>query len=268
MKKFFLLLLFTVAPQLLPAHEHLDVRRSASTPGALAFITTPANTSLPATYFPLHEAPSSSLPAFPGGAYAAELTFSAFESTTPPSPAALVRVQVLAVSGPAGGSFSFWEKGASGPTWTRAAGWTASGADQVSFLISEDANSDGVPDDGAGFGHLHGRVFTMNQPGVYDVTFRAVDAKAANPYAPSAPVTIRFTALNPPQLAVSKVGDAIKLTFTGRANLSYDVQSSTTLNADDWTTLTTLGEETASLLECTDAIDGRPRVFYRLVEYP
>ena len=132
----------------------------------------------------------------------------------------------------------------------------AAGADQASFFASEDAT---------GYGHIHGRLFTTNKPGSYQVTFRSVDTLGN--YATSLPIVVTFTAINPPQLSISKVGSDIRLTFTGRANVIYDVQSSTTLNANDWTTIGGPLDGTGAILQFTDAIAGRPRAFYRLVEY-
>jgi len=252
MKKLLLLLSLALGPWLAQAHDHLDVGLAAGNPTRLALT---GKTSQLATYFPLGEAPSAYLASFPGGAYACALTFSAFDNTSPPPLGAMVRIEILSVTGPTGGSFSFWEAGATAPTSTRPSGWTAAGADQPAFFASED---------GTGYGHLHGRVFTTNRPGVYDVTFRVVDTLGR--YPASVPVVVRFTAIAPPQLAISKVGQDIKLTFTSRADLSYDMQSSTTLNANDWTTIATQ-DGTGGLLEFTDPIASRPRVFYRLVEY-
>ena len=112
---------------------------------------------------------------------------------------------------------------------------------------------------------IHGRVFTANRAGAYDVTFRAVDTLGH--YTASLPFVVHFTALAPPQILISKVSQSIKLTFTSRANLSYDVQSSPTLNANGWTTIGDPLDGTGGALEFTDPIASRPRVFYRLVEY-
>ncbi len=254
MKKLLLSLLLVSAALLTArAHDHIEVGVDPGNPTRLAF---DGNTSQLATYFPLGEAPSSYLYAFPGGAFASELTFSVEGNVLAQPNPAFVRVEMLAVSGPTGGAFSFWEDGAATPTWTQPAGWAASGGNQPSLAASED---------GTGYGHIHGRAFSMSQAGVYDVTFRAVDTTGN--YTASAPFVVRFTAILPPQLAISKLGASIKLTFTGRPDLIYDVQSSTTLNANDWTTIGDPLDGTGGILEFTDPIGGRPRAFYRLVEY-
>ena len=250
MKTFLILLSFI--PWTLRAHDHLEIGLDAATQTKLTVIAGP--TEQLATYFPLGEKPAYDTYAFPGSAYATVLTFSAFDNTAPPPNGALVRIDILSVSGPDGGSFSFWEVGAASPTWTRSSGWTSSPPDHPSFLAS---------DDGTGYGHIHGRVFSTNKPGIFDVTFRAVDTTGA--YAGSNTSTIRFTAITPPQLAIGSQGGDIKLTFTSRANLVYDVQSSTTLDAKSWTTISTL-DGSGGVIEFTDPLANRPRVFYRRVE--
>jgi len=238
------------------AHDHIEVREVPGNPSKLGIIVTTTNLNPVATYFPLGEAPSFDLYAFPGGAYATELTFSAFNSTSTTQDEAYVRVDILAVSGATGGTISFWEDGASSPTHTRPVGWSSGGADNPSFIVSED---------NTGYGHRHGRAFTASKAGVYHVTFRMVDTLGN--CTSSDPFVVHFTVIDPPQLAISKIGSDIKLTFTGRDGLSYDVQSSTTLQHDAWTTIGDPLDGNGGPLEFFDPIVGRPRVFYRLVEY-
>lgn len=236
------------------AHDHIEIGLDAATQSQLAVVAGPSQEL--ATYFPQGEAPSYDTQNFPGAAYASILTFSAFDAySAPPELGAVVRIDVVSVTGPEGGTFSFWEAGATTATFTRASGWTSSPSDAPSFFASED---------GTGWGHIHGRVFSTNKPGVYDVTFQAVDATGE--YASSNTFTIRFTAITPPQLAINLQGGDIHLSYASRANLSYDVQSSTTLQPNDWTTIETL-DGTGGLLEFSEPLGGRPKIFYRLVEY-
>lgn len=254
MKKLLITLFLALATCGLRAHDHIETRIDPGNSSRLALVGNPTQT---ATYFPPGELPSLDLFAFPGGAFACLLTFSAFDNYTPPPAGALVKIELLSVAGPAGGSFSFWEVGAGSPTFTRAVGWSASGGNQPSFFASED---------NTGYGHIHGRVFTMDRAGTYTVTFRAVDTKSGSPYAASQNYVVQITAINPPQLAISKNGSSIDLSFTSRPNLIYDLQFSTSLSSSSWTTIETL-DGTGGTLQTSDAIAGRTRVFYRLVEY-
>ena len=256
MKKLLLSLFLAATSQLAwGIHDHIEVRQVPSNPSQLGIIVTGTNLTPLATYFPLGQSPSLDADPFPGGAYATELTFSAFEATSATLGTAFVRVDILAVSGPAGGTFSFWEDEATSATWTRPVGWNTAGADKPSFNVSED---------NTGYGHLHGRVFTTNLPGTYSVTFQVVDTLGH--YTASAPFVVNFTAISPPQLSISKVGLSIELDFTSRDGLVYDIQSSTALHPNDWITIDTLDGD-GGALQLADPIAGRPRVFYRLVEY-
>lgn len=232
------------------AHSHVDVQATPS--GQLLLIGATSETMV---YVPPGEPFSGYATVFPGGYYACELTFG---SADPLDPNALPRIQLISVSGPPGASFAFWEAGATSPTWTRPAGWTTTAGDSPSFHTYED---------GSGVGHIHGRLFTATQPGTYTVVFRAIDGSASAPRAPSEAYAVTLTVLAPPQLSLRITDGAALLSFSSRANLTYDLQVSTDLQT--WRTVE--GHDfiggTGSLIELTDPLAGRPRVFYRLVEY-
>jgi hypothetical protein len=239
-------LLFPAA-SLLQAHSHIDVQPDPAQPVRLALVGAASETML---YVPPGEPFSTYAPGFPGGYYACELTFS-HEDPDGSDP----RVQLLSVSGPSGASFAFWEAGATTPTWSRPAGWTATPGDQPSIHT----------DDMGGYGHIHGRVFTATHPGAYIVVFRVVDTLGG--FEPSPPKSVTLTALATPQLTLRVEAGAALLSFASRANLTYDLQVSTDLQT--WRPVQ--GHDfiggTGSLIELTDPLAGRPRVFYRLVEY-
>lgn len=251
MKHLLLIILITPAIGAM-AHDHIETRRDPVDPSRLSVF---GDFSQTATYFPRGEAPSFALLNLPGGAYTSELTFSAFDNTAPPPNGAFVRVDVLSVEGPEGANFSFWEQNATTPTWTRATGWSAEESGQPVVFASED---------GSGYGHLHGRAFTMDRAGVYEVTFQVVDEFGH--FTASAPFVVQFTAIDPPQLSIASQGTSLTLTFPSRPDLVYDLQSSTTLDTDDWLTIDTLDGDGGEL-EFSDTLGGRPKVFYRLVEY-
>lgn len=246
------LLLCILLPVAAHAHDHLEIGLKQNTT-QLAIM---GNATQLATYFPAGEAPSSSLPNFLGSAFATELTFSAFEESPLPAGGAYVRVELLAVSGPVGGAFSFWESGATEATWTYPVGWTATATDQPSLPVSQGSS---------GYGHRHGRVLTVNAPGVYQVTIRAVDSTAN--HTASEPFVIQLTALLTPRLAPMLQPGAIRLTFTSRDGLSYDLQRSASLAADDWQTIGEPLDGTGGELHADDPIAGQTRAFYRLIEY-
>ena len=230
----------------LRAHVHVDIGPDAAQPSRLAMTGATATS---AVYVPPGEPFSSYLPLFPGGYYASELTFSAEDPD-----GSLARVELLSVSGPEGGSFSFWEVGATAPTWTRATGWTATAGDRPAIVVYED---------GGGHGHIHGRALSFTRPGAYTAVFRAIDDSSAR--TPSQPYAVTFEVLATPQLAIRVESGVAKLSFASRADLTYDLQVSTDLSV--WTTVSAYQfvAGTGSLIELDDPLADRPRVFYRLV---
>lgn len=109
-------------------------------------------------------------------------TFTALATTTnngaTPSPFAAANGAFLqlrlesVVSGPLGGTFSFFDHGATSPTLSLGVG-SSVGSGNL-FELSDDTLGAGDP--GADpFGHIHGRRFAVDLPGSYQVGFRIVD---------------------------------------------------------------------------------------------
>jgi hypothetical protein len=248
MKKLIIILFLSVGAA--RAHDHIEVGRVSASSSQLA-LSGPSHQL--ALYVPLREFFSGYLPDFPGGWHACELTFTTETSALSTAPGADPRIEILAVTGPAGGSFAFWEVGATAPTWRQAAGWAGDG--EVFPVIF------------GGDTHVHGRAFTMSLPGTYTVTFRAVDA--ARRFAASANKTITFIALQPPKLFIGVNQSNVSLSFTSRANLVYDLQVCTDLASGEWSNVAPhiFMDGDGDVIGMTDSVAGRPKAFYRLVEY-
>ena len=248
MKNTLLILLLSLGA--VRAHDHIEVGRVSVASNQLALSGPSQQLAL---YVPLREFFSGYLPQFPGGWHACELTFTTETNALQEAPGANPRIEIVSVQGPAGGSFAFWEVGAISPTWLRAAGWTGTGA-TFSVILNGDS-------------HAHGRAFTMDKPGTYTVTFRAVDM--ANRFTASANKTITFVAQQPPQLSLRVAGGNVSLSFTSRPKLVYELQVCTDLASGIWT-----GVEPPTFIygfgdvkNMTDPVADRPRAFYRLVEF-
>jgi hypothetical protein len=248
MKKILVLVFFH--SWLVFAHEHVEVGRSGAGSARLA-LDGPA--SPVACFVPRGEFFSGYLPQFPGGWHASELTFTTEVNALDSADRADPQIELISVSGPAGGSFAFWEVGATAPTWSRATGWNSTQGGIPSFPVVF-----------KGDGHAHGRAFTMDRPGNYTVTFRAVDANGL--FSASANHTMVFRAQQPPQLSISIVGGNATLSFTSRDIFVYDLQRCEDLETAVWVTIATK-DGTGSPIPLNDPIGARSRAFYRLVEY-
>ena len=234
----------------LSAHIHVDVQAAPS--GQLILVGATSETMV---YVPPGEPFTLYARQFPGGYYAAELTFS---SEDPLTPNALPHIQLLSVSGPEGAAFAFWEAGATAPTWTRATGWTASGSDHPDFITYEDES---------GVGHIHGRLFTATHPGTYTIAFRAINGNTLAPRVASEARVITIEVLATPPLSIRAEAGLARLSFTSRTDFTYDLQTSP--NLVNWNNVPAhqFIAGTGEVLECSDALTDRSQVFYRLVEY-
>lgn len=85
-----------------------------------------------------------------------------------PAPGSLIFVRVVSVQGPSGGEFSFWDVGATAPTFRVPVG-TTTGTN--TYQAGQNNGSPGSDP----YGHIHGRVFAVNKPGLYTIGFQAFD---------------------------------------------------------------------------------------------
>lgn len=235
------------------AHYHVEVGLSSSSGTQLA-MDGPAYQL--ATYIPSQEVFSFYRPSVSIGAHFAELTFTTETDAIDPANGANPRIEVVSVIGPQNATFSFWEVGSTAPAWTRATGWNSSQSSAPSFLVIQNGDN-----------HLHGRAFSADKPGRYQVTFRAVDDNDI--YSPSADQTIVFNAQQPPQLSISVASGNATLSFASRYGLTYDLQVCTDLASGVWTNVEphTRLNGNGSVIPMIDAMAGRAKAFYRLVEF-
>jgi hypothetical protein len=248
-----LCLLCLSALNLLHAHQHIEVGSLSPNSGQLALDGPDYQLAL---YVPPMEYFSGFTPNFPGGSHATELTFTTETNAIDPASGADPSIELLEVTGPQGGTFSFWEVGATTPTWSRPTGWNATQGAVPYFQVVV-----------GGDAHLHGRAFSADKPGTYHITFRAVDMNEV--FSSSANKTIIFNALQPPKLSISVANSMATLTFTSREGLVYDLQVCTDLASGVWTNvephiaLDGLGQ----VISMSDAVALKTKAFYRLVEY-
>lgn len=100
-------------------------------------------------------------------------SFTALANSNSPFAAALgsfLDLSIVSVAGPVGGSFYFYDVGATTPTYTLGVGGTAT---TDLFTLSE-----GTADP---YGHIHGRRFGVDLPGTYTVGFQILDVSHNGP---------------------------------------------------------------------------------------
>ncbi len=267
----------------LNAHEHLAAGANSITPGSPLIFVNAADYAAGSGYvFALDMGA-------PGGPYdrsyvTGDLAFVALAATPPfggpeTQAAAIgshIEVVLETVEGPTGAKLGFWETQADGVdstnlTWTVSTGLT-NGTNHI--VVSE---TDGSPGSDP-YGHLHGRIYSVDQPGLYRVGFRYVDTSTnglagAPIHTPSDRFYLNFQAdLTIAGLAVTIAG--VNLTFAAPSNIpdedptatpaSYQLESTPDLGpSSHWQPMgdAVLGDDHLHIL--TLPLTG-PTGFYRL----
>lgn len=236
----------------LHAHDHVEVGKNTTNPSQLGFYGPGIQLAL---YVPVGEFFSGYAPHFPGGCFADELTFTTEVNILQDATGSDPEVELVAVTGPAGGSLFFWETDARLPTWARPTGWMQTSTDRPSFAVIV-----------GGDGHVHGRAFSVDRPGEYQAVFRLRDQN--NRYAMSQNYTVLFRALTPPPLSIRVENGQAIVGFNSRLNLVYDLEICTDLAGGAWSPAEphTFMDGTGQLMECVIPIEHL-RAFFRLIEY-
>ncbi len=198
------LLLASVTAPALQAHDHLEAGVLSPTPGApLAFLNAADYGGEYGFAFNL-EAGDPGSP-YEGYFHMNDLVFAAQPATPDyggPEPGAAglgtqVAAQLLRVQGPAGAHLGFWETvqddvDSTNLTWMVPIPLT-SGTNLIQVTQSPSSPTSDP------YGHLHGRIYSVDQPGFYVTTWRFVDLSTNGPgggpvQAPSAPFDLYFQA--------------------------------------------------------------------------
>ena len=250
MKKLLLpALIFTAWAQ---AHDHVEVGKSSQNPSQLGLDGPGYQLAL---LVPRHEPFSGYAPNFPGGYFACELTFTTEVGALDPAYGSDPVIELVSVTGPTGAFFSFWESGSKVPTWSRSSGWNQTETDRPAFPVILGGET-----------HAHGRIFTTDQPGDYQIVFRAQDKN--NLFLPSKDFTLAFYAQLPPPLSIQLQNGQALISFMSREYLVYDLQICTDLIANKWINVEgNIGIDGNGLkTECPLPLNY-PRAFFRIVEY-
>lgn len=168
------------------AHEHLAAGANSTTSGSPLIFVNAADYATNSGYvFNLGmDAPGSP---YDGWYYTADLVFVALAATPnyggPEAQAAAlgshIEIVLETFSGPPASTLGFWETQQNGVnstnlTWTVPVGLT-NGTNHI--VVSE---TDGSPSSDP-YGHIHGRIYSVDKPGLYTVGFRYVDTSTNGP---------------------------------------------------------------------------------------
>lgn len=178
-----------------------------------------------------------------------------------------LELQLVSLAGPPRASLGFWEAGDTTPRFTVPVGEFA-GTNR--FCLSENRGMPGADP----FGCIQGRHFTVNQPGLYCLSFRIVDTSTNGPGGGPihAPSDIYRVLLQASQTVNSLVrqGHSMTVGFGGEPGRTYFLERSQLLGiSNTWQVVAGPLAGTNRLLTLTDTTATNLQGFYRLrAEHP
>ncbi len=178
------------------------------------------------------------------------------------SPGACLELQVQSLTGPGGAQLSFWEPEATEPCFVVRSG-TADCTNRI--RLSESAGAPGCDP----FGRVAGRRFSVSQPGLYCLSFRAVDTSTnggtGGPlHAPSALYRVYLQA-GLTMAALQRQGQVSVATFGGELGKTYYLERTSALgHLTEWETIAGPTPGTNRLQRLTDPVATETRFFYRV----
>ena len=209
-------------------HEHLAAGANSTTPGSpLVFVNAGDYATNSGYVFNLEmDAPGSP---YDGWYYTGDLVFVALAATPdyggPEAQAAALgshlEIVLETFGGPPGSTLGFWETQQNGVdstnlTWTVPVGLT-NGTNHI--VVSE---TDGSPAADP-YGHIHGRIYSVDKPGLYTVGFRFVDTSTNGPGGgPIQTPSDRFYLYFQADVTIAGIGpvtNGVSLVFAAPSNL-------------------------------------------------
>jgi len=225
----------TATSFLVHAHDHMPAGATSNSPGAMLQYVPEAADYTTNSGFVFSLAAGTTNDPYLGFYYTGDQVFTALADTAnnggpEPGAAALgtyVQVKLLSVQGPAGASFGFWETATNGVdstnlTWSVPVPYT-NGTNLI--YVSE---SDGSPGSDP-YGHIHGRIYSVTEPGLYVATWQFVDTSTNGPGGgpvdqPSAPFSTYYQA----DLTIAGITagtNAVNITFAAPSNQPDDLST-------------------------------------------
>lgn len=192
-----------------------------------------------------------------------------------PHTGAYIWMEITGISGPPGAKFGFWEAGRSTSHDTPTVSFVANQpTGNFAFVIS--TGYDAADQDP--FGHIHGRAWTADKPGEYQVRFRFVDLSTTGPgdgpwHAPSSEFTLHFQS-GPDFTPSCKLldGTGCVLTWPSRMGIWEPYQTgvvfrilrTTNPETEPWSQIGSVTGTTAETATFTDPSPPPGKAFYRL----
>jgi hypothetical protein len=221
---------------------------------------------------------NSNLPALYPNLYQTDVTFAALPGTLwtgGPAPGAaaagaFIVAKVISVSGPPGGEIGFWQENEDATEvvkrFTIPVG-TTNGSNQ--FDISEGITYPELDP----FGHIHGRRFTANKPGLYTLGFQLIDTSTSGTnggpiHTPSTPAFFYFQA-GPHIDSFVKSNNTVTVRFGVNSFYDYDLEVNTNLTTMNWVSIYHIvGANHSDIHTFIDLDATNSSRFYRLRETP
>jgi hypothetical protein len=229
------------------AHDHLAAGATTNGPGATLVFQNDADFGGD-TGFVFNLTAGTTNDSYLGYYYTDDLVFVALAATPDnggpePGVAALgtyVQIKLLSIEGPTGATFGFWETAQDGVDSTNLT-WTLPVPFHNGTNLIHVTESDGSPGSDP-YGHLHGRIYSFDKPGLYKVTWQFVDTSTNGPNGgpvdlPCAPFYLYYQA-DLTTGGINVVTNSVNVIFACPSNIpdsgvgpatNYELQSSPTI---------------------------------------
>ena len=230
-----LILTLTLSSAGVKAHDHMPAAATSSDPGATLELDPSATDYSTNSGFVFSLTAGTTNDAYLGYYYTDDQVFTALAATPDnggpePGHAALgtyVQVKLLSVTGPPGASFGFWETLEDGVDSTNLS-WSVSVPYYHGTNLIHVSQGDGSPASDP-YGHIHGRIYSVTQPGLYIATWQLVDTSTNGPAGgpldlPSAPFSTYYQA-GLTIAGISSTSNSVNVVFAAPSNQPDDLSS-------------------------------------------
>lgn len=220
---------------------------------------------------------NANLPELYPNLYQTDVTFAALPGTLwtggpapgAAAPGAFLEAVIVSAQGPVGGELGFWQETEEGTTNLRFSvpAGTLNGTNR--FEISEGITFPELDP----FGHIHGRRFTANKPGLYTVGFQLIDTSTAGtdggPIHTLSPVSYFYFQAGVFINSIVRATNGVTVQFGVNSFYDYDLEATTNLVTPEWVSIYhVVGANHSDLHYFTDTDATNAHRFYRVRETP